>query len=300
MNKLMRSILIMTAILAVGIVSGCARNEKVTVTDSRGTEIAVAQVPKRIVSMVPSTTEVIYALGAGDSVIAVSKYCNYPPEADSKPEVATGKETNVEAIVGMKPDAVFMTKMGQTDDQIGQLEGAGIKVFVFDSKTIADVYMQIETTGKILGKTSEAAKIVADMKSTFEEVKAMTKDLPKKTAYVEVSPLKYGIWTTGKNTFMDELMTISNIENVFAAVEGWKEVSEEEVIAKNPDFILSTVSENYGVDDTVADIKSRKNWKNVKAVKDGNVFKVDTDLVTRPGPRLADAAKELVKLVYGK
>jgi iron complex transport system substrate-binding protein len=136
------------------------------------------------------------------------------------------------------------------------------------------------------------------MQSGFDEIKEAVKGKAPQTVYVEVSPLQYGLWSCGKNTFIQELIDIIGAKNIFADVEGWAAVSEEQVLAHNPDVILTTASPLTGIEDPVGEITSRANWGSLDAVKNKRVLMLDGDMISRPGPRLLDAAKELVKAVY--
>jgi iron complex transport system substrate-binding protein len=269
------------------------------VIDSRGKEITFEKAPQKIISLLPSDTEIIYALGDGDKLIAVDTYSNYPEEAKKKQQLDSGSKTNIEAIIGLKPDVVILGQMAQTVDQFKQLEDAGIKVVVTEAGSIAETYKVIEMMGKTLNKEAKATEIINDMKSDFDKIKAEVKNKAPKKVYIEISPLQHKLWSCGKGTFQDELLTMIGATNIFSDISSWKEVSEEQVLSRNPDIIITTVGPMYGVSDPVSEIKSRANWNKIDAVKNGKVFVTDSDAILRPGPRLATAAKDLVKIIYG-
>jgi iron complex transport system substrate-binding protein len=269
------------------------------VIDNRGKEITFEKAPQKIISLLPSDTEIIYALGDGDKLIAVDTYSNYPEEAKKKQQLDSGSKTNIEAIIGLKPDVVILGQMAQTVDQFKQLEDAGIKVVVTEAGSIAETYKVIEMMGKTLNKEAKATEIINGMKSDFDKIKAEVKNKAPKKVYIEISPLQYKLWSCGKGTFQDELLTMIGATNIFSDISSWKEVSEEQVLSRNPDIIITTVGPMYGVSDPVSEIKSRANWNKIDAVKNGKVFVTDSDAIQRPGPRLATAAKDLVKIIYG-
>ena len=149
------------------------------------------------------------------------------------------------------------------------------------------------------GKQAEAASIVESMQETFDEIKANAGD-GTKTVYFEVSPLQYGLWTAGSGTFMDEIANMLGLTNCFADVAGWGEISEEQVLERNPDYIV-TISMYYGEGPTPEEeILSRTGWENVTAVKDGKILNLQNNELSRPGPRLADGAKAMYDFVYGE
>jgi len=271
-----------------------------TVTDSRGKTIKFDKVPTKVISLLASDTEIVYALGAGGNLIADDTYSDCPESAAKIKKLGSGDKTNIEAIVGMKPDLVIIGTMSQTTDQYKQLENAGINVLVTRASDISDTYKVIDMIGKALNKQSKSDEIVKSMKASFDEVKAESKGHAQKTVYIEVSPLQYGLWAAGNNTFEDELLTLVNAKNVFSDVNSWAQVSEEKVLSRNPQYILTITATMEGQESPVAEIEGRKNWGSLTAVKDKHVYTIDSEAFERPGPRLADAAKQLSKLLYGE
>lgn len=188
-----------------------------------------------------------------------------------------------------------MAKMAQTEEQVAALEKAGIRVVVSDAQDIEGVYTAIRLIGALVGRNDEAEAMVADMQSAFADIAAKSENTGK-TVYFEVSPLQWGLWTAGKGTFMDELATMCGLTNAFADVEGWAEISEEQVLERDPDYIV-TISMYYGEGPTpVEEIKSRTGWDALKAVQNDAIFNADSNEVSRPGPRLKDARRGPVHL----
>ena len=269
-----------------------------TVTDMKGREITLDAPASRIVAITASDVEIIYALGAGDLLVGRGEYCDWPAEVLDKPVVKSGAETNLEEILALEPDVVIMATMAQTEDQVKALEDAGVKVIVSDAQNLEGVYTAITLIGDVVGKADEAAAIVKEMQDTFEEIRAKAENTGK-TVYFEISPLQWGLWAAGKGTFMDELAEICGLTNAFAEIDGWGEVSEEQVLAKDPDYIVTT-SMYWGEGPTpVEEIASRAGWDQLKAVQNGQIFNADSNEITRPGPRLMDAVKALFDCVYG-
>ena len=168
-----------------------------------------------------------------------------------------------------------------------------------DAQDIEGTYTAINMIGTLTGKQAEASSIVESMQETFDEIKANAGD-GTKTVYFEVSPLQYGLWTAGSGTFMDEIANMLGLTNCFADVTGWGEISEEQVLERNPDYIV-TISMYYGEGPTPEEeILSRTGWENVTAVKDGKILNLQNNELSRPGPRLADGAKAMYDFVYGE
>ena len=295
MKKLVSVVLAL--LLALSCVSGFAEGA-LEVTDMTGRTVALDAPAKRVVAITAANVEVLYALGAGDTLVGRGEYCNYPEEALNAPAVKSGAELNVEEVLALQPDLVIMDTMAQTTEQVAALENAGLKVIITKEDGIAGVYEAIALIGKAVGKDAEADKLVADMKAAFDEIAAKAENTGK-TVYFEISPLQWGLWTAGKGTFMDEIATLCGLTNVFADADGWASVSEEQVLQRNPDYIVTT-SAYYGEGPTpVEEIKGRAGWDKVTAVVEDHVFNADNDAITRPGPRLVEAAQALLDFVSG-
>ena len=267
-------------------------------TDMTGREITLERPAQRIVALTASDVEIIYALGAGDLLVGRGEYCDWPAEVLEKPVVKSGAETNLEEILALEPDVVIMATMAQTEDQVNALEAAGVKVIVSDAQNLDGVYTAIRMIGTVVGKEAEADSLVKEMQDTFAGVKAKSQ-ASGKTVYFEVSPLEWGLWAAGKGTFMNELAEICGLTNAFEEADGWVEVSEEQVLAKDPDYIVTT-SMYWGEGPTpVEEIMSRPGWEGLKAVQNKQVFNADSNAITRPGPRLMEAVQDLYDFVYG-
>ncbi len=272
----------------------------IVVTDMVGREVTLAAPASRVVALQAGDVEILYAIGAGDALVGRGEYANYPKETETVPSVQSGFEINFEQIIALNPDVVIMTKMGQREEDLQKLTNAGIQTIISDAQTVNDVYTAITLLGQVTGKTEGAETLVASMKAEFDKIAEKAADKESVSVYFEASPLEFGLWTTGKNTFMDDLAQLLNLTNIFADVEGWSVVSEEQVLARDPEVIVTTAM-YFGEGQTPEEeVLSRANWADVKAVKNNKVFNADADAVTRPGPRLVDAAQALYTFVYGE
>ncbi len=292
--------LLLTAALALSLCPVLAESAGVAVTDMMGREITLAAPAARVVALTAADCEILCALGCEDALVGRGEYCDYPASVLEKPSVQSGYETNIEQIIALEPQVVLMATMAQTVEQVEALENAGIRVVVSDAQDIAGVYTSIRLIGALMGKEAEAEKLAGGMQSAFAAIaeNAEKNGNTGKTVYFEVSPLQWGLWTAGKGTFMDELAALCGLTNAFADVEGWAAISEEQVLERDPDYIV-TITMYYGEGPTpVEEIASRPGWDDLKAVRNGDILNADSNEISRPGPRLVDAAQTLYDFVY--
>lgn len=267
-----------------------------TLTDAVGNEITFDEAPKTIVSMQPSNTEILFALGLNEEIVGVNDYDNYPAEALEKEKIG-GMQFNVEKIVSLQPDVVFAHESGLNSGAEGyqQIRDAGIKVFVVKNATnFEETYSTIEQLGQATGKTKEAATVVEDMKAKIAEVLEKTDKVEnKKRVFIETSDAP-DIYAPGKNTFMQEILDMIGAENVVTATD-WVVISPEEIVSQNPDVII--VMYSY-VPNIIESVKNRDGFGDITAVKEDKVIQVDENLTSRTGPRLAQGLEEVAKAVY--
>lgn len=291
--------LLMAALLCLPLALS-AQGEALTLTDMASREITLKQPVARIIALQASDVEILYAIGAGDLLVGRGEYANYPEAALALPSVQSGFETNFEQIIALDPDVVVMTKMSQREDDTRKLEEAGILTVVSDAQNIEGVYAAIALMGRLTGKNQEAEDLVASMRASFGEVEKLSQGKAGGSVYFEVSPLQYGLWTAGSGTFMDEIAGLLGLRNIFSDLTGWQGVSEEQVLARDPDYIVTTAMYFGEGPNPVEEVLARPNWAQIKAVVNGRIFNADSDAITRPGPRLVDAARAMYEFVYGK
>ncbi|MEI5908491.1 ABC transporter substrate-binding protein [Bacillus spongiae] len=267
----------------------------VTLTDSVDNEVTLEAKPEKIVSIMPSITEILFAVGSGEEVVAGTDFDNYPEEAQNLEKIG-GMEFNVEKIISLQPDLVLAPESGYALGQTGleQIEEAGIPVLVVDDATNFDeVYASIEFIGKATGHMEEASNIIEDMKTTLNELKekaSSIEEAEKKNVFIEVSgdPL----FTVGTSTFMHEILMAISANNVVEE-EGWVELNEEKVVSLNPDVVITTYGEG-----AAEQVLAREGWQGVSAISNEEVYEVNSDLVSRPGPRLVQGVEEVAKVIY--
>ena len=266
-----------------------------TVVDDRGLEVTFDAVPETIVSLQPSNTEILFSLGVGDKIVGATDFDFYPAEAQEIERVSDTTTLNAERIVELNPDVVVAYIIGEKA-QIDQLEAAGIKVFVIESATsFDDVYSDIVQLSEVMGIEETGEKVVADVQAQIASVEEKVATVEtKKKVYYEISPSP-DIWTSGGGTFQQEILTAAGVENVFEEQSGWLSVTDEDVIALNPEAIITTA--NY-LDDAVGELLSRSGWDTVQAVINKEVYLIDGEVMTRPATRIGEAVELVSKTVY--
>lgn len=292
-----RNILSLLTALALALTAPAAVAEGLTLTDMADREITLEAPATRVIALNPADCEILYALGAEDVLVGRGEYCNYPGDVTELPSVNSGAETNIEQILALEPQVIVMSKMAQTVEQVEALEAAGVRVIVSDAQDLAGVYDAIAMLGELTGRQEAAAALAEEMQEGFDALREKAEDTGK-TVYFEVSPLEWGLWTSGADTFLDELAQIVGLTNAFSDVTGWAEISQEQVLARDPDYIVTTAA-YYGEGELPVDeIVAREGWQDLKAVKNDAVYNADADMTSRPGPRLLDAAQDLFDFVY--
>lgn len=290
---------ILSLLLALALLAAAALTAQAeALTDMAGREVVLDAPLTRAIALNPADCEILYALGAQDVLVGRGEYCNYPEDVLSLPSVNSGAQTNIEQILALEPEVIIMSKMAQTVEQVEALEKAGVRVVISDAQSLEGVYEAIALLGELTGREEAAEALAQEMRSGFDAIRQQAQTI-EKTVYFEVSPLEWGLWTSGKDTFLDELAQIVGLTNAFSDVTGWAEISQEQVLERDPDYIVTTAA-YYGEGELPVDeIASREGWQDLRAVKNRAIYNADADMTSRPGPRLLDAAQALADFVHG-
>lgn len=295
-KRIISIILCMVLIFAVG----CSSTEtKKTVTDREGNEVTIPTKIERIVSTAPSNTEVLVDLGVADKLVCVDNYSEGIEGLNKDVEKMDFSAPDAEAIIGLEPDIIIASgynKSGSADDPFKAVSDAGISVvYIPSSNSINGIYKDIEFLASIVNAEDEGEKIISNMKKEISEIAEKGKTIKdKKTVYFEIGPAPT-LYSIGKDTFVNEMISLIGAENIFKDEESWISPTEESVLDANPDVILTNV--NY-VDDPVSEIIGRQGWDSITAVKNKDVYSIDADSSSRPTPNIIKALKEMAKAIY--
>ena len=262
---------------------------KFQVKDDIGRELIIRTPIKRAVSLAPSTTEMIFAAGAGDRLVGVTTYCNYPEEAKLIEKVGDTQTPNIERIIALKPDVVFVSTASQLEAFMSTLEHQKIAVYVTDPKGIVGVTGNLRTLGRLFDTEQTANKFADGLLKRTAQVDATVKDRVRPKVFVQIS--KEPLFTIGKDAFLTEVVTRSGGESVTRDVpSGFPKLSKETASAMSPEVIILSESEDNREPNDV--------FRNSPAVKNGRVYRINADIISRPGPRLVDALERIAGFLH--
>jgi iron complex transport system substrate-binding protein len=268
-----------------------------TITDGLGREITLNGPAQHVVSLAPSNTEILFAIGAGDQVVGRDQLSDFPDAAKNVTDVgSTFDALNTESIVSLKPDLVLAAEINKPE-QVKQLEDLGLTVYYLKNPlTLEEMYGNLEIVARLTGHEQEAATLIESLKARVAAVDEKIAPISSRpNVFYELDgtdPAKP--YTAGKGTFINQLIERAGGYNIASDLEGYPQMSLEQVVAADPAFIILGDA-RYGI--TPESIAQRPGWENLTAVKNGQVVPFNDDLASRPGPRLVDALEELAKLL---
>ncbi len=300
-KRLLTNLLLLSFVLLT--LSGCkapttpqANGETypLVLTDSFGREVTIPEQPESIVSLAPSSTEILFALDLGDKVIGVTEVCDYPQEALAIEKMGGFQGVDVEKIIAADPDLIIADSL-TTKEVVEQLESLGFPVLAIRAASVEEMLEHIELIGKAANVNEKADEVIAGLRARIDAVSQKVQDINE-----EDRPLVfYEVWhdalmSVGPNTFIHDVIEIAGGRSATAdATTDWPVVDLENLLASNPDvLILGHVGQ------TPEEAKARPNWQSVNAVKNDRVYTINPDLFSRPGPRLVDALEEVAKLLH--
>jgi iron complex transport system substrate-binding protein len=268
------------------------------VVDQLGRTVTLEEPPQRIISLAPSNSEILFALGLAGRVVAVTDYCNYPAEAEAKPTIGGFSTPNMEAIVALSPDLVLATSRHEAKI-IPQLEDRGLNVLALNPETIDGVLEAIILTGMVAGVEERAAELVAGMRQRIESVTDKTDGLPPEQRLATC----YVVWhdplmTAGSGTLQDELIETASGLNIACDLTDYADISLEAVIAANPEVIIAGAGHGSGADQTFQFAKTEPRLRDTEARRHDRVYAVDADLASRPGPRIVEGLEEFARFIH--
>lgn len=282
----------LAALLSIIVALGCTREgyPRPEATDDFGDAIILRAAPQRVVSLNPATTDLMFALGAGNRLVGRTHWDAYPAEALKVPDLGSGIRPNIEAVLGAQPDLVLLYASNDNRPAARELRAAGVNTLSLKIDHIADFYRASRLIAALLGDSARGAAVADSVERTLRMVREKTSALPKPTVFWHIwdAPLI----TIGRGSYMHELVEIAGGTNIYGDMaETSPTVSIEDVLERNPDFIISGPE---GSPKIAADPR----WAGASAVKAKHILVVDTAIVGRPSVRLGEAAISIAKLLH--
>ncbi len=267
---------------------------QVTVTDDLQRTITLASPAQRIVSLAPSITETLFAIGAGEQIVGVTEYCNYPEQATAKRKVGGITNPSVETIISLKPDLIVVSMEGNMRSDFDKLTSFGVPVFVTNPRDLGGIYRSIEQLGVLCGKRSHASALVQAMKTKADSISRLVQKSKRKSVLFFVS--SQPIIVVGKNTFLTQLIELAGGRNTAVrAASTYPTYSREAVLKDNPD-VLIFMSDVLVTPDDLPTLYPE--WRTLKAWQQKNIFRIDPDIVSRPGPRAVNGLEALFTIIH--
>jgi iron complex transport system substrate-binding protein len=259
------------------------------ITDDLGRKISLPNKIERAISLAPNLTETVFAIDAGDKIVGVTTYCNFPEQAKSIQKIGDTMKPNIENIIALKPQVVLVSTASQIEAFTKTLEQQQIAVFVTNPNSLESIYKTIKQLGEIFGKDEKAKTLVESLQKRVAEVEAKTKQAKKLKTFVQID--KNSIFTIGKTSYLTDLISRAGGTSATAEIENpYPNLSKETALALQPEVIILSESEdNKEPNDAFA---------NSPAVKNGKVFKINADILSRPSPRIVDALEQIAKNLH--
>ena len=262
--------------------------------DDTGRKIQLAKMPRRIVSLAPSITEILFAIGAGGQVAGVTEFCDFPADALRKPKVGYA-HPNIETLVALEPDLILAPRHFIKPDLVASLERLHVPIFLFDDHTVEHIFAHIQTIGRMVERQAEAAALVMELRQGLAAVTQRMQGQPKvRVLYVLNSD---PLITAGPGSFIDQLIGMAGGINI-AAKGGapYPRLSMETVLVEDPDVLIFPVRSSEGISEQEQQAWQR--WSGLSAIKQARVYRIPADLLNRPGPRIVQALEQLAALLH--
>jgi iron complex transport system substrate-binding protein len=304
MNIFKKSILISTFLffilnLSLLLVSSNAVNYPLTIIDITETAVTIPQEPQRIISIAPSNTEILFALGLEDKIVGITNYCNFPEETKNIEKIGETFPLNLEKIVSLKPDLI-LAYAGQLNE-IPRLRELGLKVIVIEPLNLQETLKSIQMVATIGGITEKGNILVKNLSQRIDQIKTEVSNLEiNKKPKVFIGGIYETIWTPGEGTLFNELISLAGGINIAAGFSGWTKINPEFIVKEDPDIIIIPIGAmNPGDELKIKEnIYQRPGWSNLSAIKNQKIFIVNEDLFFRAGPRIVDGLERLYKIFY--
>jgi iron complex transport system substrate-binding protein len=266
-----------------------------TFKDEVGREVTFPFPPKRIVSLAPNITEILFGLGLDEEIVGVSIHCNFPEKAKTKVRVGSYISLDYERITSLKPDLIIATGAGNTREMVDRLEKLGFSTYVIYPKNFDDILKNTAHIGQVVNREKEARVIVEGMRKRSGRVVELTKGLPRPKVFIQIGDAP--MVTVGKGSFADDLIRLAGGENVAGKEkEVYPRFGMEEILKRSPEVIIISSMNPKG--DYQKILQEWTRWKTIPAVKNGRIHLIDSDLIDRPSPRITDGLEKLARVLH--
>ncbi len=266
-----------------------------TLKDEVGREVTFPFPPRRIVSLAPNVTEILFSLGLNEEIVGVSTHCNFPEKAKSKVPVGSYIRLDFERITSLHPDLIIGTGAGNTRDMVDRLEKLGFQTYVIYPKHFEGILRSIDHIGQVVHREREAKTIIDGMRKRSQQVIELTKGLPRPKVFIQIGEAP--IVTVGKGSFADDLIRLAGGENIAGKEkEMYPHLGLEEILKRSPEVIVISSMNPKGDYQKIS--QGWNQWKTLPAVKTGRIHLMDSDLIDRPSPRIIDGLEELAKVLH--
>jgi iron complex transport system substrate-binding protein len=266
------------------------------VTDETGRRVAIPFSVQHIVTLAPDLTETVYALGLEDKLAGDTSFCDTPPAAKLKPHVGSPQTPNLEAIVALHPDLVLATTSINRPETVDALLRLGIAVYTSDPHTVRGMLQSIARMADLMGASEQGTALVTQLQARLDSVHARIAELP--LVHVLFVVWEDPLITIGQSTFIADALRWAGAESVIVANQNWPQVSMEEIVRLQPDYILFTENHSESNDDQeLSRLRTRPAWKALKAIQTGHIVKVD-DEITKPSPGLVGAVEQIARALH--
>jgi iron complex transport system substrate-binding protein len=273
----------------------CAHSSSQRFKDEVGREVIVLFPPRKIVSLAPNITEILFSLGLDQEIVGVSIHCNFPEKVQSKVRVGSYISLDFEKIVSLKPDLIIATGAGNTRDMVERLERLGFPTYVIFPKNVEDVIRSVGHLSQLVGREKEGAEIIREMKRRKQKVVELTLGLSRPRVFLQIGEAP--VVTVGKNSFADDLIRLAGGDNVAGNEnEMYPRFGMEEILKRSPEVILISSMNPKGNYQKV--LREWSRWKTIPAVKNGRIHLLDSDLIDRPSPRIIQGLEEMARILH--
>ena len=263
--------------------------------DEVGREVIFPFPPKRIVSLAPNITEILFSLGLDEEIVGVSIHCNFPEKAKSRVQVGSYISLDFEKITSLKPDLIIATGTGNTRDMVDRLEKLGFKTYVIFPKNFDDILQSIAHIGQVVNQDTKARGIIEGMRKRKQRVVELTRGLPRPKVFIQIGDAP--MVTVGKGSFADDLIRIAGGENIAGREkELYPRFGMEEILKRSPEVIVISSMNPKG--DYQKVLQEWIRWKTIPAVRNGRIHLMDSDLLDRPSPRIIDGLEEMARVLH--